>query len=103
MLKVVNSFLFSENLQMNEKSEKHQRLSEYLEILKSQGKYWCTKAETTKSLEMTSSSFYNAIHKLVKQKKIIRVRNGFYIIIPPEYRSSGLPTSHFIDVLLRHK
>jgi predicted transcriptional regulator of viral defense system len=83
-------------------TEKHQKVSAYLELMQSQGKYWITKPETIKALGITTSAFYNAVHRLMKSGKLIRVRNGFYTIVPPEYRNSkGLPPSHYIDALMK--
>lgn len=83
-------------------AEKHQKVSEYLELVQSQGRYWITKPETIKTLGITLSAFYSAVHKLTKQGKLLRIRNGFYTIIPPEYRNSkGLPPSHYIDALMK--
>lgn len=87
---------------MKAMAEKHNKLSNYTEALQAQGKYWLTKKETIAALGITEKAFNNAIYRLTKQQKIMRIRNGFYIIIPPEYRKSkGLPPSHYIDALMK--
>ncbi len=101
MLAFANSLELRENIRMKVMTEKHNKVSKYLELVQSQGRYWITKADIIKNLKITSTAFYNAVHRLAKQDKLVRVRNGFYIIIPPEYRSTkGLPPTHYIDALM---
>jgi predicted transcriptional regulator of viral defense system len=80
---------------------KHQKLAEYAESLQSVGKYWLIKSEAVEALGVSEPAFNKAAHRLIKQTKLIRIKNGFYVIIPPEYRNAkGLPPTHYIDALM---
>lgn len=47
-------------------------------------------------------SIKRALSRLVKQKKIISIYKGFYIIIPPSYKNMGIiPPIMFIDDLMK--
>lgn len=90
-----------ENLRMKATKEKHRKLADYIESIQSNGKYWFTKKDVIKVLKITEKAFNNATHRLIKQTKIERIRNGFYVIIPPEFRNSkGLPPTYYIDALM---
>jgi predicted transcriptional regulator of viral defense system len=44
-----------------------------------------------------------AVHPLKRTGAIVNPRRGFFVIVPPEYRSAGSPpASWFIDDLMRH-
>lgn len=87
---------------MSATKEKHHKLSDYVESLQSQGRYWFTKSDAMKALRVATAPFHKATHRLTKQTKIMRIRNGFYVIIPAEYRNSkGLPPTHYIDALMK--
>lgn len=89
-------------MQMKAIEEKHQKLSNFAESAQGQGKYWFTKVDAIKNLKITDSAFNKATYRLIQQRKIMRIRNGFYVIIPPEFRqSTGLPPTHFIDALMK--
>lgn len=82
--------------------EKHQKMSDYLDLVQSHGKYWITKSDAMKTLKITDPAFRKAVNRLVKQDKLVRIRNGFYVIVPPEYRATkGLPPTHYIDALMK--
>lgn len=102
MLAIVNYSFLRENIRMAAKSEKHLKLSDYIEDLQSKGRYWFTKSEAMKALGVETAPFHKATHRLIQQTKMMRVRNGFYVIIPAEYRNSnGLPPTHYIDALMK--
>lgn len=87
---------------MSASKEKHIKLADFAESVQSKGKYWFTKSEAIKELGITEAAFNKAAHRLILQTKIMRVRNGFYVIIPPEFRSSqGLPPTYYIDALMK--
>jgi predicted transcriptional regulator of viral defense system len=93
---------FREKIEMRTSQEKHSTLAEYTEAIQSQGKYWLTKKETVKALGITEPAFNKAAHRMIKHEKLIRIRNGFYVIIPPEFRvTKGPPPSHYIDALMK--
>ncbi len=87
---------------MKATAQKQINLASYLDTLQAQGKYWLTKKETVSAIAVTDKAFNKAMNRLAKQNKIARVRNGFYVIVPPEYRTSkALPPTHYIDALMK--
>lgn len=91
-----------DNTRMSATIKKPLKLADYLESLQSQGRYWFTKSEAMKAMGVQMPAFHKATHRLIRQTKMMRVRNGFYVIIPAEYRNSkGLPPTHYIDALMK--
>jgi len=83
-------------------SEKHLKLADYIETLQSQGRYWFTKSDAMKALGVATPAFHKATHRLTQQTKLMRIRNGFYVIVPAEYRKAkSLPTTFYIDALMK--
>ncbi len=81
--------------------EQSKRLIQYIEEMQSRGKYFFNKEEAIKALNVSLAAFNLSAHRLIKSDKLVRVKNGFYAIIPNEYRVSGLPATFFIDALMK--
>jgi predicted transcriptional regulator of viral defense system len=78
-------------------------LQAYLDNLQSKGQYWFLRQETMASLKLTKAAFKLAAYRLASKGKISRVRDDFYIIVPPEYSAMGsLPATWFIDAFMRY-
>lgn len=77
-------------------------LRNHIDALQADGRYVFVKAEVQKGLGVTPLALENALRRLSRVRRVIRVRSGFYIILPLEYRSAGtLPPMWFIDDLMR--
>ncbi len=75
-----------------------------IEQLASRGRYCFTSAEARAALKVSPDATKLALHRLTRQKLIASPARGFYVIIPPEYRSSGcLPAEQFIPTLMETK
>lgn len=66
------------------------RIKEFVDALQAKGRYCFTKREISKSLKSTPSSLKFGLFRLCKKGRIRLVRRGFYVIVPLEYRSSGI-------------
>ena len=77
-------------------------LKEHLDILQSRGRYLFTKEEVARELNLPPDAIVQALNRLAAKGHISHVRRGgFYIIVPPEYRASGiLPPEWFIHDLM---
>ncbi len=76
-------------------------LLNYIEQLQARGRYSFTLEEIQNSLDF--SALKDALKLLIKKGKIVSIRRGFYIIVPPEYSSSGiLPPSLFINDMMKY-
>lgn len=75
-----------------------------IETLASRGQYSFTSEEAREALKVSADASKLALNRLTKQGQIASPARGFYVIIPPEYRSLGcLPADQFIPDLMRHK
>ena len=56
------------------------------------------------ALGVSSAASKLALARLIKQRKVASPARGFYVIVPPEYRSLGcLPADHFIPALMEYR
>jgi len=78
-------------------------MKEYLKKLQSKGIYVFTREELKNNLSVSSSGINMSIARSIKRKEIVRLKKNFYVIVPPEYRETGiLPPFWFIDDLMKH-
>lgn len=82
---------------------KNERLSLLIKQFLQKGRYSFEKKEAIDILGCSSQSFINSANRLAKEKELALVKNGFYIIIPPQYFSLGcLPADWFVDDLMTY-
>lgn len=76
----------------------------YLENLVAAGRYHFDAAEARDALDVSAAAASSALHRLAKQGLIASPARGFYVIVPPEYRSLGcLPAEQFIPALMERE
>lgn len=79
----------------------YQYLSRYLDRLRSQGRYTFTGNEVRSEFDLNDEAYQKAIQRLQNKNRISRLRQNFYLIIPPEYASrKTLPLDYFVDDLM---
>ena len=72
-------------------------LSSWVDSRQEQGLYFFTREDAIESLQFTEEAFKKAAARLAKKKRILRIRSGFFVIVPLEYRTTGiLPAEWFI-------
>ena len=77
-------------------------LDEFINELRSDGRYAFSLPEVRSRFEQSDEAIKKALQRLKKKKEIALIRNEFYVIIMPEYRSKGiLPPSLFIAALMK--
>lgn len=77
--------------------------SELPEALIAEGRYWATAGELTALMGSTPSAMRQAIARLRRKGRIFSPARGFYVMVPPEYRSWGaVPGEWFIDAMMKH-
>lgn len=82
----------------------HIAARDLIEILASKGRYSFTSKEARDVLKVSPDASKLALNRLTKQGLIATPARGFYVIIPPEYRSLGcLPAEQFIPDLMKAK
>jgi len=78
-------------------------LPSWVDSRQEQGLYFFTREEAIESLQSTEIAFMKAAARLAKKKRVLRIRSGFFVIVPLEYRSTGiLPPERFIADLMAY-
>ena len=76
---------------------------DYIDSLASSGRYHFTSADAKQALGSSPDAVKLALNRLGKQGLIATPSRGFYVIVPPEYKSLGcLPADQFIPHLMEH-
>lgn len=79
----------------------YEYLDEFLDERRRQGRFTFTTDEVIEKFQITENAFKKTTQRLLDQNRIARVRNRFYLIIPPEYAArQTLPLSYFVDDLM---
>ena len=74
----------------------------YVDRLLSEGQSVFTAAQADDELGVGHRSFLDAAERLQRARKLLRPRQGFYVVVPPQYANWGAPPpTWFIDALMR--
>ena len=77
-------------------------LENFINELRSNGRYAFSLQEVRNQFDQSYQAIKKALQRLKKKKEIALIRNEFYVVITPEYRSKGiLPPSLFISELMK--
>ncbi|MGN8225523.1 type IV toxin-antitoxin system AbiEi family antitoxin domain-containing protein [Gracilimonas sp. BCB1] len=80
----------------------YEYLDAYLDEMRSRGRFTFTSNEVIEKFHLTENAFKKTIQRLLQKNRVARLRNEFYLIIPPEYASrQTLPLGYFIDDLMK--
>ncbi len=86
------------------KSERHQCARDYVIELASLGRHHFSSVEAQGALGASPAAVKLALNRLRKQRLVASPGRGFYIIVPPEYRSLGsLPADQFVPALMERQ
>jgi len=78
-------------------------ISNWVNTLPEDGRYTFTAQEVAEVTGASPAAVRMALYRLRKRGLIATPRRGFFVLVPPEYRSAGCPpASWFIDDLMRH-
>lgn len=78
-------------------------LSQYIEYLQSQGRYWFLRNDAIDALGITQTAFRFAAYRMIKKGKLNKIRGEFYTLVPAEYYAIGtLPATWFIDAFMKY-
>ena len=79
-------------------------LSSHLSELLARGDVFFSSETAEKSFGLGHGAFLDAAERLQKQKKLVRLRHGNYVVVPPQFGPWGAPPpSWYIDALMRHE
>ena len=86
-----------------DKSLNHNYLEDFLRIVRAHGRYSFTLEELKKEFDLPYPTIKQSLYRLKVKTRIAQIRQGFYVIVPPEYSSLEiLPTTMFIDSMMRY-
>lgn len=86
------------------KSESRLNARDYISRLAASGHYHFSSSEAQVALGVSANAAKLALNRLAKQGLVASPARGFYVIIPPEYRSLGcLPADQFIPALMKRQ
>ncbi len=76
-------------------------MSHWLDLLQVEGRYTFTVAQAESNTGRSPIAVQAALRRLKKQGRIVSPRRGFFVVVPPEYRTVGSPpASWFIHDLM---
>jgi len=78
-------------------------ISAYVDGLVARGRYHFTTREVGKALELTPVAARAAVRRLRQKNRVAMPYRGFFVVVPPEYRSLGcLSAEQFVPQLMEH-
>ena len=84
--------------------DRRSALSGYVSRLLAAGRTVFTTEEAEQELGVERGAFLDAAERLQRREALLRPRQGFYVIVPPQYASWGAPPpAWYIDALMRHE
>ena len=84
--------------------QERQTLSSYIDRLLSEGQIAFTSDQAEQALGLKHRAFLDAAERLQRQMRLLSLRHGFYVTVPPQYRTWGAPPpASYIDDLIRHE
>jgi predicted transcriptional regulator of viral defense system len=87
---------------MNPTVKSYDYLEEYLDSLRSKGRYAFSLEEAKMKFGLSDKALNQNLFRLKLKRKIVQIRKGFYAIIPPEYAAQGMiPYSLFISDMMK--
>jgi predicted transcriptional regulator of viral defense system len=80
---------------------KSKSLTEYVDSLQRHGRYTFTKVEAQQASSAPDEVLKVSLWRLAKKRRIVMIRQGFYVMVPLEYAARGfLPPEWFIADLM---
>jgi len=78
-------------------------LEDYLDERLTRGRAYFSKEEGLKALGQSSEAFSTAAKRLIRKRRLASPRRGFYLVVRPEDRSTGVPDPvRWIDPLMNY-
>src|SRR5208282_2189135 len=85
-----------------ETESRRRNARDYVSSLAANGRYHFTSGEVQSVLGVSAAAAKLALNRLEKKSFIASPARGFYVLVPPEYRSLGcLPADQFIPALMK--
>ena len=86
---------------VRKESSTYNYLEEYIDNVRSKGRYAFTLEELKEKFEVTDKAILQSLYRLKTKKKIVQIRKGFYTILPVEYSNYGvIPATMYLDDMM---
>lgn len=77
-------------------------LDAWVDALQSRGRYTFLRTEAIKGSGLSPEAVKKALQRMVSRRRVVKVKDYFYVIVPLEYlNSGGPPSSWFVDDLMK--
>src|SRR5688500_14992229 len=84
--------------------QERQTLSSFLDGLLASGRVAFTNDHAEQALGLKHRAFLDAAERQQRQKRLVNLRHGFYVAVPPQYHLCGAPPpASYIDDLMHHE
>ena len=84
--------------------DRRSALSSYVSGLLSAGQVVFTAEQAERALGIGHGAFLDAAERLQRREAVLNPRQGFYVVVPPQYASWGAPPpAWYIDALMGHE
>ncbi len=84
--------------------DRRSALSSYVSGLLSAGQVVFAAEEAERALGIGHGAFLDAAERLQRREAVLNPRQGFYVVVPPQYASWGAPPpAWYIDALMGHE
>jgi predicted transcriptional regulator of viral defense system len=78
-------------------------LYHWIQALPENGRYLFSRLDAEAATNASKEAVQATIRRLKKRGSLVSPRRGFYVVVPPEYRSAGCPpATWFVDDLMQH-
>ncbi len=82
--------------------QSYRQLERFLDEIQGSGKFYFSIDDIEQHFHLKQTSVQKQIQPLLKLQKIALIRNGFYAIVPAEYRNLGAPpVTYYIDGMMQ--
>jgi predicted transcriptional regulator of viral defense system len=77
------------------KRPKSKNTARWVEDLLTNGRYTFSRKEIQRALGISPRAAYLALHRMVKDTRLVMPKSGFYVVVDPQYRTVGTPPAHW--------
>jgi len=85
------------------KNNEYEYIEVYLDTIRAKGRYSFSLQELLNQFHVSYQAIVQRLYHLKRKNKIAQIRQGFYVIVPPEYSALGtLPPDLFIDAMMKY-
>ena len=93
-----NFSTMNKNIKLN-----HNYLENFLHAIRANGRYSFTLEELKKEFDLSYPTIKQSLYRQKVKRRITQIRQGFYVIVPPEYSSQEiLPSVMFINSMMNY-